>query len=317
MLKIDQATGKRQGDSCRCPHKFWEWRGIKCMGAFGGFVVISHLVRSPDLWLVKHVFIWFLETCWSCGCPIGKNVTFSNNQHEVEIFQFRNLSGFVYKVVSLKSSPTTRSTRINPWTHGKPVRARTFKVDLSIWWGVNHVVAPHNLYATWRQVVNSVLVSKKNHPCFLKHPKNAKSRINKSWKNWKILKPEKGWNDVLRPTTSLPIDHLRRGKEDAADLGKLWQIVILTSIVLTNSRLPSPWVTKAENDTPRGTCTRRFFSRQNGRRRDGDIEGRYTNDGMYFNKWQYCLHMCRLYEVFFWKCENNCIEWVSAWKFFD
>ena len=33
------------------------------------------------------------------------------------------------------------------------------------------------------------------------------------------------------------------------------------------------------------------------------------------NKWQYCLHTCRLYEVFFGKCESNCIEWLSDWSF--
>ena len=48
---------------------------------------------------------------------------------------------------------------------------------------------------------------------------------------------------------------------------------ILTSIVLTNSRLPSPWVMKAVLTHPRGTCTRRNCSRQNRHHRDGDIEG--------------------------------------------
>ena len=37
--------------------------------------------------------------------------------------------------------------------------------------------------------------------------------------------------------------------------------MILTSIVLTNSRLPSPWVTKAVLRHPRGTSTRRNFWR--------------------------------------------------------
>ena len=58
-----------------------------------------------------------------------------------------------------------------------------------------------------------------------------------------------------------------------------------TSIVLTNSRLPSPCVATAVLTHPRGTCTRRNFSRQNGCHRDGDIEGRYTNDGIYSNEW--------------------------------
>ena len=58
-----------------------------------------------------------------------------------------------------------------------------------------------------------------------------------------------------------------------------------TSIVLTNSRLSSPCVATAVLTHPRGTCTRRNFSRQNGCHRDGDIEGRYTNDGIYSNEW--------------------------------
>ena len=54
---------------------------------------------------------------------------------------------------------------------------------------------------------------------------------------------------------------LRSSKWDAAP----WQHVdILNSIVLTNSRLPSPWVTKAVLTHPRGTCTPRICSRQNG-----------------------------------------------------
>ena len=95
---------------------------------------------------------------------------------------------------------------------------------------------------------------------------------------------------------------------------------ILPSVVLTNSRLPSPWVTKAALIHPRGTYTRRIFSRQIACHGDGDIEGSYTNDGMCSNKWQYCLHMCRSYEVFFVVflempkqfASNHCLGWACC-----
>ena len=79
-----------------------------------------------------------------------------------------------------------------------------------------------------------------------------------------------------------------------------------TSIVLTNSRLSSPCVATAVLTHPRGTCTRRNFSRQNGCHRDGDIEGRYTNDGIYSNKWVIVLssHVQVAWGAFR-KCENN------------
>ena len=71
--------------------------------------------------------------------------------------------------------------------------------------------------------------------------------------------------------------------------GLLFARTIPASIVLTNSQLPSQWVTTAVLTHPKGTCTRRNFSRQNGRHRNGDIEGpgwsKYNNDGMYSNKW--------------------------------
>ena len=47
------------------------------------------------------------------------------------------------------------------------------------------------------------------------------------------------------------------------------QVDLRTQKFLTNSRLPSPWVAKAVLTHPRGTCTRRNFSRQNGRHGDG------------------------------------------------
>ena len=84
------------------------------------------------------------------------------------------------------------------------------------------------------------------------------------------------------------------------------------SIVLTNSGLPSPWwVTKAALIHPRCTCTRRNFSRQIACQGDGDIEGSYTNDGMYSNKWQLlstvfaCAGRMRCFSVFFSKCQNK------------
>ena len=54
--------------------------------------------------------------------------------------------------------------------------------------------------------------------------------------------------------------------------------------------LPSPWVTKAVLTHPRGTCTWRNFSRQNGRHRNGDIErpgwSSYTNDIQWWHVFQ-------------------------------
>ena len=85
--------------------------------------------------------------------------------------------------------------------------------------------------------------------------------------------------------------------------------IMLTSIVLTNSRLPSPWVTKAVLKHPRGTCTRRNFWRQNGRHGDGDIEG---DDGQMT---VLSSHVQAVWKWFFENVKNTCIEWLSAWSF--
>ena len=86
-----------------------------------------------------------------------------------------------------------------------------------------------------------------------------------------------------------------------------FHIYILTSIVLTNSRLPSP-------------CQRYLYMKKLLKTKrapsrwcqDGlDI----PIDGMYSNKWQYCLHMRRSYKVFLRKRESNCMERLSAWSF--
>ena len=80
------------------------------------------------------------------------------------------------------------------------------------------------------------------------------------------------------------------------------QVDLRTQKVLTNSRLPSPWVTKAVLTHPRGTCTRRNFSRQNGRHGDGHDSNKWmavrssnvqgvTKPTQFFHWWP-CCHFC-------------------------
>ena len=75
---------------------------------------------------------------------------------------------------------------------------------------------------------------------------------------------------------------------------------------------------------PRGTCTRRNCSRQNGRHLNGDIEGpgwsKYTNDGMYSDKWQYCLHLSSHVQVVWGVCSKmrkQLHRMIVCLKFFE
>ena len=103
----------------------------------------------------------------------------------------------------------------------------------------------------------------------------------------------------------------------------LSSINLLTSIVLTNLRHPSPWDTESCPDTSqRYLYMKKLFKTKRTPSRWWHWEARMVQLYQWYpmmacipTKWQYCLHMCRSYEVFLRKLENNCIEWLSAWGF--
>ena len=105
----------------------------------------------------------------------------------------------------------------------------------------------------------------------------------------------------------------------------LSSIYLLTSIVLTNLRLMASQPLGYEScpDTSqRYLYMKKLFKTKRAPSRWWHWEARMVQLYQWYpmmacipTKWQYCLHMCRSYEVFLRKLENNCIEWLSAWSF--
>ena len=109
------------------------------------------------------------------------------------------------------------------------------------------------------QVIKSLALVWRN----LLHRQPARATSTRGSKKHKI----DGLAAAVKPAISL----LKVSDIETEDVWHLscMQVDLRTQKFLTNSRLPSPWVTKAVLTHPRGTCTRRNFSRQNGRHGDG------------------------------------------------